>query len=117
MKNRDYPTRGSMINSYAHHAPISFNSCGYLVAGSIPRKCIADCSASGDVSSSVAYWRDRLSLVSALSGHRTKVERYLSEFGAWDDLTDTTMETLADRVLWSACCDIAENGEWYGICH
>ncbi len=46
-------------------------------------------------------------------GHPT----YLGEFGAWDDLESAEIDTLANRVLWTACCDIAEQGEWGGLCH
>jgi hypothetical protein len=115
---RSYPRKGQMVKGYRYSAPITFDAkYGWIASGSFPADCIAACSASGSVDSSVEYWRDRLNLVAALEPVRTLVERYLREFGAWDDLQTADMETLANRILWTACCDIREQGEWPGLVH
>ena len=48
---------------------------------------------------------------------RARVIRYLREFGAWtaEELAAKTDEELAEVVLWSACCDLRESGEWLGL--
>ena len=43
--------------------------------------------------------------------------RYLREYGAWENLETDTDRELAERVLWLACCDIREQGEWFGLIH
>lgn len=113
----NYPAPGMMVRGYRYFVPISFNSYGHLDSGQFPAECISDCSASGLVDGAVEYWRKELGLVAALEPKRALVESYLGEFGAWDDLADVDIEVLANRVLWTACCDIAEQGEWLGLCH
>lgn len=113
-----YPRKGQMIAGYKYRAPISFDAkYGWLASGQFPADCIRDCSAGGRVDASVECWRLELKFAEALEPVRPLVERYLKEFGAWDDLTTADMDTLADRVLWSACCDIREQGEWGGLVH
>jgi hypothetical protein len=114
---RSYPRKGQMVKGYKYSAPISFNEYGWLDSGSFPADCIESCSASGSVDDAVEFWRNRLGFVSALESHRARVEAFLGEFGAWDDLRTADMETLADRVLWIACGDIREQGEWLGLVH
>ena len=63
-----------------------FDKYGWFVGSDLPAQCVADCSASGDVS-------------------------------CWDTLDTDTDQQLAERVLWLACCDIAEHGEWLGLTH
>lgn len=117
MKTKPYPVRSQMISRYKLSAPISFNEYGHLDSGQFPAQCIDDCSASGRVDEAVEYWRKELGLVAALEPRRKLVESYLKEYGAWDDLETADIETLADRVLWTAMCDIKESGDWLGICH
>ena len=115
---KPYPRPRQMVKGYRYSAPISFDiKYGWLQSGQFPADCIAECSASGSVDSAVEYWRIKLNLVEALTPVRGKVESYLKEFGAWDDLQEASMETLADRILWTACCDIREQGEWAGLVH
>ena len=83
--------------------------------GAFPEGCIADCSAPGSVDEAVAYWRKRLQF----EVPRERAIRWLREFGAW---TDAEMQAwddveLAERVLWLACCDIRESGDWFGLVH
>ena len=110
---KPYPRYGQMVKGYKYAAPITFNEYGHLSSGYFPADCIADCSASGAVDESVEYWVTKLSFDfdSALG------VRYLKEFGAWsaDELQDH--EQNRRRVLWTACCDIKEQGEWLGLCH
>ncbi len=113
---RNYPWYGDMVKGYKYSKPLSFDpKYGHIASGHIPADCIESCSASGSVDDAVEYWRNKLGLVEILQPVRELVERYLKEFGAWDDLQTADMETLADRVLWTACSDIRENGEWHGL--
>ena len=114
---RPYPRWGQYVKGYHYAWPISFDKYGWLASGQFPADCIADCSASGSVDSSVEYWRKTLGLSKALEPVRDLAERYLREFGAWDDLAEVDIDTLADRVLWTACCDIREQGSWDGLVH
>lgn len=117
-QGKQYPKYGDMIKGYKYAGPLSFNpQYGHLDSGSIPGECINACSASGAVDDAVEYWRKALNLSAVLEPVRPLVERYLKEFGAWDDLATADIDTLANRVLWSACRDIAEQGEWIGLCH
>jgi len=115
---RSYPRKGQMVKGYRYDGAITFEpQYGWLASGIFPGDCIAECSASGSVDNAVEYWKNKLDFVAALAPHRPHVESFLKEYGAWDDLADATIETLADRVLWLACCDIAEQGEWSGLVH
>lgn len=80
----------------------------------IPQECIADCSSSGDVTESVKQWVLDLEFsVTSLDQAR----KYLQEFGAWDDLDRQGSFALSQKVLWLACCEIKESGEWFGLTH
>src|SRR5271165_655290 len=117
-KVRPYPRRGQMVKGYRYAVAISFDTqYGWLASGQFPVDCIAECSASGRVDEAVEHWRKKLKLSEALEPVRPLVERYLREYGAWDDLAEADIDTLADRVLWTACCDIREQGEWGGLVH
>lgn len=75
----------------------------------LPRECIEDCSAPGPVDEAVAYWRERLEF----TVDRERAIRCLEGYGAWEraQLEADTPETLAERVLWLACCAF---NEWDG---
>lgn len=99
--------------------PITFDSYGNML-GEIPPDCVADCTAPGcDASKPVAYWRKRLSFAVP----RERAIAWLQEYGAWPldsneydtGLNQMSDDELADKVLWLACSDIAENGEWLGL--
>src|ERR1039457_2650486 len=108
-----YPEDGSLIAGYQYTEPISFDAqYGHLATGQFPASCIESCSASGSVDEAVEYWVSKLDLTTALEPVRHLVESYLKEFGAWDDLQEADISTLANRILWTACCDIREQGEW-----
>jgi hypothetical protein len=73
----------------------------------VPRECIAECSAVGDVDESVHFWRAKLHF----DVPRELAIAWLREFGAWtaEELATTSDETLAERCLWLMCCDAREN--------
>lgn len=117
-QKKPYPRKGRYVKGYRYTAPISFDpKYGHLASGQFPADCIESCSASGRVDEAVKYWREKLKLSEALEPVRELIERYLKEFGAWDDLQTADINTLAERVLWTACGDIKEQGEWNGLCH
>jgi hypothetical protein len=92
--------------------PTWFDSHGYLL-GVLPEDCIADCSHSGQCDADVAYWRNRL----GFEVPRETAICYLREFGAWtaEELEVKSDDELAEVILWSACCDIRESGQWLGL--
>ena len=114
---KPYPRRGQMVAGYQYTAPIAFNEYGWLASGHFPADCIESCSASGSVDDAVEYWVNKLFLAETIAASRDLAVRYLQEFGAWDDLDTATDERLACRILWIACCDIREQGEWLGLVH
>ena len=77
----------------------------------LPPKCIAECSASGDQYDTVAWWVEKLNF----DGPVDQFKEYLDGFGNWDD------EELKDhyenrcRVLWiwaGYCLDFPENYDY-----
>ena len=111
---KEYPTRRSMVKGYKYTEPISFEpKYGWLASGQFPAACIRECSASGQNDDAVEYWVKKLNF----SPPRDLAVKYLHEFGAWEDLEATDDKTIAQRVLWTACHDIREHGEWLGLVH
>lgn len=82
-----------------------------LTKEQLPDECVGDCSASGDVSESVTYWRDRLNF----TVDRGRAMDYLESSGGWDreDLDKETDTWLAMRVLWLACCQFKEGDDYF----
>lgn len=72
----------------------------------LPRECIDECSASGDVTETVAYWQSKLEL----QVEREPAVRCLKGYGAWDEdeLWNADDDTLAQRILWLACGDFSD---------
>jgi hypothetical protein len=96
---------------------MTFNEYGYL-QGEIPAECVADCSHQGACDDDVAFWVRKLGFEEAIAAARPQAVSYLRDFGAWDDLDTASNETLAQRILWTACCDVRESGEpWIGLVH
>lgn len=91
-----------------------FNEYGHFT-GKIPKACVRDCSEARDVSGSVARWRKKISFTVP----RELAVKWLGDSGAWEreELKTESDETLAQRVLWLACCDIKENGIFFGLCN
>jgi hypothetical protein len=48
---------------------------------------------------------------------RERAIAYIREFGAWtaEELAAKSDDDLAEVVLWLACCQIRETGEWWGL--
>jgi hypothetical protein len=96
---------------------LTFNEQGLLI-GTIPAECVQECSSQGSVDAAVEYWVNRLHFDEAITPVRDKAIAYLRDYGAWEDLDRADDETLAQRILWTACCDVKENGEpWLGLTH
>lgn len=96
-----------------------FNHHGYLQRR-IPKQCWQDCSTPGqDASESVEFWRNKL----GFTVPREMAINWLASTGAWPcetdeydlGLEDMTDDSLATNVLWLACCNMRENGEWIGM--
>ena len=79
--------------------------------GKIPKLCVKECSHSGNCETDVKKWITKLSfhVPPELARH------YLRQYGAWEDLWTCSQELLNERVLWLACCDLRETGEWFGL--
>lgn len=77
----------------------------------IPRECINSCSHSGDCTQDVQRWIKKLNF----NVPSELARKYLKEFGAWEDLEWCSQDILNERVLWVACCELKENGEWFGL--
>lgn len=77
----------------------------------LPVECIQECSASGDVYDAVEYWQQQLNFVV----DRTNAISYLESTGAWDksDLEESDDTSLAQRILWIACCDFKEGNDMF----
>lgn len=110
-----YPKLGTMIRGYKYAGPITFTPEGWISSGQFPAECIEACSHSGDCYEDVRYWVARLKF----EVPRERAIDYLREFGAWEveEMTAWDDARLACTVLWVACGDIAETGEWLGLVH
>ena len=91
---------------------IQFSEYGEFL-GELPKECVDDCSHSGDCYNDVLYWLEELNF----NVPENLARKYLKEFGAWDDLDDCSQDLLNQRVLWIACNEISEMGEWLGLIH
>jgi hypothetical protein len=81
--------------------------------GQLPAECVSDCSASGSVDDAVAYWVNKLEF----DVPEPQAAKWLKEFGAWNAEELADHEANVRRVLWQACCDIKDQGEWFGLVH
>ena len=91
-----------------------FDNYGYLI-GDIPQEAVKDCSHQGECFFDCEAWVREL----GFTVPQEQAIDYLREFGAWEltELQTKTNEELAIIVLWLACGDIQENGEWIGLVH
>lgn len=91
-----------------------FNQFGHFL-GTIPQECVNDCSHAGDCFDDCQRWANKLKL----EVPRDLTINYLKSTGGWTfaELQEMTGNDLSIRVLWIACCDIKENGEWFGLCN
>jgi hypothetical protein len=81
--------------------------------GELPQNCVDECSSQGDCTASVQEWIEELDF----KVDRNQAIKYLEEFGAWDTLESDSDQEITERVLWVACGDISEQGEWLGLIH
>ena len=95
-------------------AGFSFNEYGYMT-GEFPAACVEDCSHAGACDDDVEYWRKRLEFTVP----RERAIAYMREFGAWEpeELDAMSDDDLAARILWIACGEIKEQGDWAGLVH
>lgn len=79
----------------------------------IPDKTVRECSHSGECDKDVEFWQAKLEF----DCPRDLAIQYLQEFGAWEreELLEKTEASLSQIVLWVACGQIKENGEWFGM--
>jgi hypothetical protein len=88
-----------------------FNEYGHFT-GKIPDQCVEDCTIPGfDATCCVREWVEDLGFTVPQGLARA----YLEEFGS--ALHIGTDSEITERVLWIACGDIKENGEWLGLVH
>ena len=83
--------------------------------GEIPQECVNDCTAIGECLPACQHWQEVLNF----DCERQKAIDYLIPFGAWDEdeLQAKTDKEISQIVLWLACADIKESGEWFGLMH
>lgn len=91
-----------------------FDEYGNLTS-EIPKECIESCSHAGGCDEDVEYWQNKLDFEVS----KEKAIDYLQEFGAWtkEELSELSPDELAQKVLWVACNEIKENGEFIGLIH
>jgi len=91
-----------------------FDEQGNLIRD-IPKEAVSACSGPGRADEAVESWRKKLNF----EVPRAKAISYLREYGAWDapELQAMDDDDLAEKVLWIACGDIKERGEWIGLTH
>ena len=89
-----------------------FNEYGHFL-GEIPSDCVQSCSHQGECFFDVEHWQRKINF----DVPRDKAIVYLRSTGGWaqDELDSMTDTQLAQKVLWIACCDIKESGEWFGL--
>jgi hypothetical protein len=89
-----------------------FDEYGHF-KGSIPDNAVDGCSHVGDCFDDVEYWQRALDF----NVPRARAIAWLRETGAWtrSELEDMGDVELAQKVLWIACCEIKENGIWWGL--
>lgn len=81
--------------------------------GSIPAPVVDACSGQGDCTQSVEFWVNEL----GFDFPAAWAADYLNEYGAWDEKELEDHEANRRRVLWLACGDISEQGEFFGMLH
>lgn len=89
-----------------------FDSYGWIQKR-IPKECVDDCSRPGDCEPAVKYWQRELNF----NAPREIAIPFLKKYGAWelDELNALDDDAISQKILWLACGDIAEQGEWFGM--
>lgn len=95
----------------AELSPFFDNYGNFLVT--LPKECVADCFHQGECHDDVVHWQNKL----GFSVPREKAIDWLRSTGGWDggELRAMKDEELAQKVLWLACADMKEQGDWYGL--
>lgn len=97
---------GRYVPDNADTGEIYLRRSSELLLEELPEDCIRECSASGDVTAAVEHWCKAL----PFGVEPEAARRYLASTGGWDpgELEAADPDTLAQRVLWIACCDFGE---------
>lgn len=93
-----------------------FDQYGNYTGAEIPEQCVHECTIPGqDVTNAVNHWREKLDF----NCPREMAINYLIDFGAWtsEELIAKSTDELSAIVLWIACNDIKDQGEWFGMIH
>lgn len=88
-----------------------FYKNGQYKSGSIPNHIIEDCSASGQVAD-IVHWA---AIEIEFDCDMEQAKNYLRDFGAWSDAELSDHQENIERVLWLACCELGESGDWLGL--
>lgn len=104
-----------------------FDESGYYIGPDFPEDCVQECSEPGRAADVyVSRWVETLQFAVP----RALAVAYLKGFGAWPETVQEALEQgddpaealearsdreLASIVLWLACGDIREQGEWLGV--
>ena len=87
-----------------------------MILRNLPEECVEECSRPGESADEpVARWVRQLHF----DPPRALAIPWLEEFGAWEreELGGWSDTRVAETVLWIACGDIREDGEWIGLSH
>lgn len=81
--------------------------------GSIPKQAVEDCCHQGQCDDDVAHWRKELDF----EVPRDMAIGYLSRSGisTLEELAEMSEDEIAESVLWLACWDVREKGDWFGL--
>jgi hypothetical protein len=75
---------------------------------------VESCSGSGNQDTNVELLLDAIG-TTAFDSFSEDIAKELKEYGTWDDVELLDTEENKRRILWLACCDIAENWESYKV--
>jgi hypothetical protein len=92
-----------------------FNEFGHYTGPRIPDDCVIECTAAGQpADDAVEHWARVLDF----EVPRVAAINYLARTGSAtrEELASRSDEYLAEFVLWIACCNMLENGDWLGLC-
>ncbi len=109
----DFHTRQFVKEFYKAYSEYDWFDQDGRIIRDIPDLCVADCSHPGPCDTEVNEWKNYLNF----NVPRNHAMRYLQGFGAWSEseLNQKLTTDLSDIVLWIACGEIKESGEWLGL--
>lgn len=90
-----------------------FDEDGTYTGEEIPAECVADGTAQGACDEAMAYWREKLDFTVP----RKQAIDYVAASGGWEreELEEMSDDEIAEIVLWMACGQIKEDGDWCGL--